>query len=137
MKTWVSMAVAMAIAFTCGMAMVSAQDKPAPAEGPKPEKKMIVGEAVSLATYAMEGKLGAEMAEAMKYEAEKGFPVGIVEDETGAVYIAVYRDNAPASHLEAANKHMVDLVGKKVSAQGLVYSMPNLNVIRISLISEY
>src|SRR5690606_14632271 len=125
---------AVAIAVAVSVAYVHAQDA---AEKPKPEKGFIVGEVISLAHYAMEGTHGEEAREAMRYEIEKGFPIGILEEETGDVWIAVYRDNAPASVLEAANKHLVDLVGMKATVQGLMYDAGNVKVIRVSLASEY
>lgn len=129
------MALTTAAALAISVAYVNAQE--AATDKPKPKKGFIVGEVVSLAHYAMEGTHGEEAADAMKYEIEKGFPIGIIEEETGDVWIAVYRDNAPASVLEAANKHLIDLVGMKATVQGLMYDAGNVKVIRVSLASEY
>lgn len=129
------MAIATAVALAVFVAYVNAQEQAA--DAPKPQKGFIVGEVISIAHYAMEGTHGEEAADAMKYEIDKGFPVGIVEEETGTVWIAVYRDNAPASVLEAANKHLTELVGKKATVQGLMYDAGNVKVIRVSLASEY
>jgi len=112
-------------------ALVYAQDT-----APKGEKGIIVGDIVELGTFAMQGNT-PDLAAAHKARIEEGFPVGIVEDETGDVWVAVYRNNAPASHLELANKHAAEYVGKKVTVQGLKYKAKGVNVIRISVISEY
>jgi len=102
----------------------------------KPEKGMVIGDVVELSTYAIKGP-GEGSTETYKTRSEQGFPVGIVEDETGDVWICVYRSPAPASHLETANKHLQDYMGKKVVVQGLKYQTKGLNVIRFSAISEY
>lgn len=115
-------------------ALVSAQD----AKKPEGEKGMVIGIAVSVPHYAMDGTIeGEAAAKAMAYEAEKDFPVGIVEDGTGDVWVCVWRDNAPASHLEKANEHLQGLMGTKVVAQGLKYKAKGASVIRVGLISEY
>jgi hypothetical protein len=121
-------------AILCAAAFVYAQD----AKKPEGEKGMVIGIAVSVPHYAMDGSTeGEEAAKAMNYEAEKGFPVGILEDETGEIWICVWRNNAPASSLEAANEHLQGLMGTKVVAQGLKYKAKAANVMRVSLISEY
>ncbi len=119
-----------AMALTAG-AWVFAQDA-----APKGEKGIIVGDVIELGTYAMQGYT-PELVAAHKARIEEGFPVGILEDETGIVWIAVYRNNAPASHLELANKFVAEYVGKKVTVQGLKYTAKGANVIRMSVISEY
>ena len=86
----------------------------------KPNKGIVVGTAIEISTFAMKGA-GEENIEAMQKRTEEGFPVGILEDETGELWICVYRSAAPASPLETANEQMLDLVGKKVAAQGLKY----------------
>ena len=53
------------------------------------------------------------------------------------MWVCVYRNNAPASHLELANKHVTEYIGKKVTVQGLKYKAKGVNVIRMSVISEY
>lgn len=103
----------------------------------KPRKGVIVGEVISIAGYAMKGALGEEHAEAGKYQLGVGFPVGILDDESGELYVCVFRNNAPASHLEAANKHLSEYMGMKVAAQGLIYKTDAVNVLRVSIISEY
>lgn len=122
---------AVIMSVTLSVAYVSAQD------APKPEKTFIVGEVIAIADYAMTGRRGEEAAEPGKFQAEKGFPVGILEEETGDIFIAVWRNSAPASHTELANKRLQDLMGMKVAAQGLVYRAKGINVIRMSLVSEY
>lgn len=106
------------------------------AQGVKPQKGVIVGQVIELSTYAMKGA-GEGTAEAHKDRIKEGFPVGILEDDTGKVWVAVYRDPAPASHLETANDFVQDYVGKKVVVQGLKYEAQGLNLIRLAVISEY
>jgi hypothetical protein len=122
---------ACAVAMVSAGAWVFAQDA-----APKGEKGIIVGDVVELGTFAMQGYT-PDLLAAHKARIEEGFPAGIVEDETGEVWVCVYRNNAPASHLELANKHVVEYVGKKVTVQGLKYKAKGLNVIRVSVISEY
>ncbi|MEK7793523.1 MAG: hypothetical protein AAB353_03290 [Candidatus Hydrogenedentota bacterium] len=115
-------------------ALVSAQD----AKKSAGEKGMVIGIAIALPHYVMDGVIeGEDATKAMGYEADKGFPVGILEDETGEIWLCVWRDNAPASHLESANGHFQGLMGTKVVAQGLKYKGKGANVMRVSLISEY
>ena len=96
----------------------------------------MVGNAIEITTYAMKG-LGEEHAAGGRQRAEHGFPVGILEEETGEIWVCVYRNTAPASHLETANKVMAPFIGQKVVVQGLKYRAKGVNVIRVSVISEY
>ena len=105
-------------------------------EAPKPEKGVIVGDAIEITTYAMKGHTEEHFPGA-KHRAEEGFPVGILEDETGEIWVCAYRNTAPASHLETANKIFAPYVGQKVVVQGLKYRAKGVNVIRVSVISEY
>lgn len=131
-KKWVVGITAGMVVFS-GVAFVYAGEMTAP----KPEKGMIIGDVIELSTYAMKGHGGEIFTEAGRDRAEKGFPVGILEESTGEVWIAVYRSSAPASHLEKANKHLIPLMGQKVAVQGLKYKAKGVNLIRLSLISEY
>lgn len=102
----------------------------------EPEKGVLVGDAIEITTYAMKGHAEEHFAGG-KQRAEHGFPVGILEDETGEIWICAYRNTAPASHLETANKVMAPFIGQKVVVQGLKYRAKGVNVIRVSVISEY
>ncbi len=102
-------------------------------ESAQPEKGILIGTAIELSTYAMQGN----NAESMVFRAEHGFPVGLIEEETGELFICVFRNPAPASSMETANKCMTPLMGKKVVLQGLVYRSDSFNLIRIGTISEY
>lgn len=104
---------------------------------PKAEKGVIVGRVVDVATYAMKGSAGEEHMNAFMHRADLGFPVAIVDEESGEVYIAVFRNPAPASGLETANDILGPLMGKKVAAQGLIYRARGVNLIRLSVVSEY
>jgi hypothetical protein len=102
----------------------------------KPEKGVIVGTAIEISTYATQG-LGEGSTDAMVARCEQGFPVGIVEAETGTVWVCFYRSNAPASGMETANETMQEFMGKNVAAQGLKYAAKGVNVLRLSVIGEY
>ena len=102
-------------------------------ESAQPEKGILIGTAIELSTYAMQGN----KAESMVFRAENGFPVGLIEEETGELFICVFRNPAPASSMETANKRMTPLMGKKVVLQGLVYRSDSFNLIRIGTLSEY
>lgn len=126
-KAILALAVLAAIA-AATVSGVSAQDKA--------EKKMIVGDVIELSTFAMKDA-SEDQVEATRSRIEQGFPAAIVEDETGDVYVAVYKNPAPASSLERGNEHLLEYVGKKVVANGLVYERNGVKVIRMSLVSEY
>ncbi|MFP6581524.1 MAG: hypothetical protein VCD00_03095 [Candidatus Hydrogenedentota bacterium] len=100
----------------------------------KGEKGIIVGSLVELTSYAM---IEGDNVEAAKDRAEKGFPVGIIEDDTNTIWLLTFRSSAPASHLEVANDHVADYIGMKVVIQGLKYERNGVNVVRFSSISEY
>ena len=109
----------------------------APAGTPKPEKGMLIGEVIDIAGYGMFGRLGKEHMEAGKYRASHGFPVGILEEETGDLWIAVYRLPVPAAGMQTANGVLTPHMGTTVVAQGVKYRRKGLNLIRLSLVSEY
>ena len=127
---YLALCVCAAAVMTAG-AWVFAQDA-----APKGEKGIIIGDVVDLGTFAMQGNT-PELVAAHKARIAEGFPVGIVEEGTGDVWVCVFRNNAPASHLELANKYVAEYVGKKVTVQGLKYKAKGVNVIRMSVISEY
>ena len=129
MNKWLIFA-GVTVTFFAAMAYGFAQD------AQKPEKGILVGDAIEITTYAMKG-LAEEHAAGGRQRAERGFPVGILEEETGEIWVCVYRNTAPASHLETANKVMAPYIGQKVVVQGLKYRAKGVNVIRVSVISEY
>ena len=94
-----------------------------------------MGEVIDIAGYATKDARGEEMAESGRFRAESGFPIGIL-DESGEVYIAIYKNPAPASALATANRLLGDLMGKQVVARGKVYRAQGVNVIQISIASE-
>ena len=102
----------------------------------KPEKGLLIGTVVDLTTLAMTGDIEGNL-ETAKNRAEHGFPVGLIEDETGTVWILVYRNSAPASHLQVANKFVQEYMGMQVVMQGLKYKSNGVNAIRFTTISEY
>ena len=132
MKKWLVILGIVATAFAA-TAYVTGQSASA---APKAVKGVLVGDAIEISTYAMKGP-GEEHFEGGKHRAENGFPVGILEDETGIVWVCVYRDSAPASHLETGNESLAPYIGQKVVVQGLKYTAKGANVIRVSVISEY
>ena len=109
----------------------------APAGAPKSEEGMIIGEVIDIAGYGMFGRLGKEHIEAGKYRASHGFPVGILEQETGDIWIALYRLPVPAAGIQTANAILTPHMGTTVVAQGVKYRTNGLTLIRLSLVSEY
>ena len=101
-----------------------------------PEKGMVVGTAIEISTYATQGMTDKDIP-AMVSRCQQGFPVGILDEKSGEVWICIFRNNAPASALETGNKHLQAFMGKKVSAQGLLYKAKGANVMRVAVISEY
>ena len=102
----------------------------------KPEKGVLVGTVVEITTYATKG-LSEETVAAGKSRAEQGFPIGLLEEETGEVWVCAYRNTAPASVIETANKYLGPFIGQKVAVQGLLYRAKGLNYVRVSVASEY
>lgn len=129
MKKWLVI-VGVTVSVLAAFAMSHAED------GATPVKGVLVGNVIEISTFAMKGT-GEDAIEGAKHRAETGFPVGILEDETGTLWVATYRHTAPASHLETANKILAPYVGMKVAAQGLKYSLDGVNVVRLSVVSEY
>jgi hypothetical protein len=106
--------------------LVGAADKP---------RTTLTGEIIDLTTFAMKADAAERDAEAMGYRVEGGFPVGLLTDD-GEVYIAVYRNPAPAAGLETANKILRPLVGKQVVCQGRVFENGPVKVVEIAIVSE-
>ena len=131
MKKWAAWTMAGAILLG-GIAYVSS------ARGaPTPEKGIIIGQAIEFSTYAMHDRGDEGYVAALVNRAELGFPVGILEEDTGEIWIVVYRNPAPASGLQTGNDMLAPLMGKKIVVQGLKYRAPGVNVIRMSIASEY
>ena len=105
-------------------------------EAPQGEKGILVGDVIEISTYAMKGP-GEGNKDAYANRSGLGFPVGILEEGTGRIYICVYRNPAPASSLQTANDILTPYMGMKVAAQGLKYHADGVNVLRLSIISEY
>ena len=102
----------------------------------KPEKGVVVGTAIEITTYAMKG-LGEDIVQAHVSRTQQGFPVGILEEETGRVYVCSYRHPAPASGMTLANEMLEPYMGQKVAAQGLKYHAKGISVLRMSIVSDY
>jgi len=101
------------------------------------EKGIVVGEVIDLVNYAMYGRMGEDHVEECNYRAENGFPLGVLEEETGTVYVAVFRLPVPAAGLQTANAALTPYMGQKVVVQGLKFHAPGLDMIRVSAIGEY
>ena len=101
-----------------------------------PEKGIVVGTAIEISTYATQG-MGEKDIPAMVARCEQGFPVGILDEATGEVWVCIFRSNAPASALDTGNKRLHEFMGKKITAQGLKYKAKGVNVLRIAVVSEY
>jgi hypothetical protein len=106
------------------------------AEVAAPEKGIVIGTAIEISTYATQGATGNDIP-AMTSRCEQGFPVGILDEASGEVWIAIFRNNAPASALETGNKMLQPFMGKKVVVQGLKYKAKGVNLMRVAVISEY
>lgn len=104
---------------------------------PKGKKGMVIGTAIELSTYAMLDENAETFVESQKNRARLGFPVAIIEEGSGDIYICVYRNSAPASAMGPANHILEPLLGQKVAAQGLIYKKGDVNLIRLSIVSEY
>ncbi len=102
----------------------------------KGEKGILVGKIVELTTMSMTDDFDANL-ETAKDRAEHGFPVALIEEETGTIWMLAYRNSAPASHLAVANKHVQEYMGMQVVMQGLKYENGGVNTIRFSTVSEY
>ena len=100
-----------------------------------PQRETLIGEIIELASFAMRDARGAQHAEAMRYRVENGFPVGLLTED-GEIFIAVYRNPAPAASLETANRALLELVGKEVVCQGRVYRKSGINIVEIAIVSE-
>ena len=98
-------------------------------------RETVMGEVIDIAGYAMRDSRGEESAEAGRFRAEGGFPIGILT-ESGEVYVAVYKNPAPASSLANANKILGELMGKQIVARGTTYEAQGIRVIQISVASE-
>lgn len=127
MKRWIASGVVMLLVLTATY-LVTASPK---------RKQMVVGEVIDVIDYGRKGWHGLDHADSGKFHIEKGFPAGILEESSGIVYIACYKNPAPASGLETANKMLLSLVGKKVTAQGRVFKRDGLHVIELAIIGEY
>ncbi len=99
------------------------------------QQSTIMGEVIDIAGYAMKDMRGADGAEAGRFRAEQGFPIGILTED-GEVYIAVYKNPAPASALKTANGVLVDLMGKDVVVRGAVHEARGIKVVEIQIASE-
>ena len=99
------------------------------------KKATVTGEVIDIAGYAMKDSRGDEGRAAGQFHAEGGFPLGILTED-GKVYVAVYKNPAPASTLEAANDVLHDLLGKDVVARGTLYEAAGVSVLQISVIAE-
>lgn len=133
MKKWAAWTVAGAILLSVsGIAYVSS------AMGvTKPEKGILIGQAIEFSTYAMQDSGDEVYIAALTNRAELGFPVGILEEDTGEMWIVVYRNSAPASGLQTGNEMLAPLMGKKVVVVGIKYRAPGVNVIKMSTAAEY
>lgn len=121
---------ALALVVSFGMSNMNAD------AGGSGEKGTVVGTAVELSTYAIKG-VGADRIDEMQSRADQGFPVGIIEEGSGDLWVCVYRNSAPASGLETANEQMRELLGQQVVVQGMKYKSSGVNLVRFSIIAEY
>ena len=133
MKKWTFSLIAASL-LVAATYYVSAQP---PRDAPKGKKGIVIGEVIDIAGFVMKNAIGEAHTGAIKFRAEGGFPIGILEEETGEIYVAVYKNPAPASGLETANHILTEYAGKKVAAQGLLFESHGTKVIRIAIVGEY
>ncbi|MDX1384780.1 MAG: hypothetical protein R3190_14100 [Thermoanaerobaculia bacterium] len=98
---------------------------------PAGETRLVSGEVVSLAAYLIRDLHGEDGRDAGVFQVEKlGLPLAIVEDDTGDVYVAVWK--GPRS----AQDRLLPLMGVKVNAQGPVYERGGVRLIEIQVVAE-
>ena len=100
-----------------------------------PSASTITGEVIDIAGYAMRDSRGEDGRGAGQFRASQGFPIGILTDN-GAVYLAVYKNPAPASALSTANELLEPMMGRQIVARGQVFEAAGVNVIEIAIASE-
>ena len=94
-------------------------------------KRLVSGEVVSLYAYLAQGVQGPEHHDVGVFQVEtRGLPIALLEDGTGTLWVAVYK--GPTS---AAAK-LLPLMGRKVNAQGPVWSQGGVNLIEIQVVAE-
>lgn len=131
MKKWTVVALMAMVVIGSMVGVLAAVD------ATKPVKGVIVGDVIELTTYAMKGHGSEEIIAGAKNRVGQGFPVAILEEETGNIFVAVYKDNAPASAMVMGNKILQPFVGRKVVATGQIYRANGMNLIQIRFVSEY
>lgn len=94
------------------------------------EKKLISGEVISVWNYLVRDQHGEEHRGSSVRLAEKGLPIGILDDESGEIYVAVVA--GPGS----AVQKLVPYMGMKVNAQGPVYHKAGVTLIEIQVVAE-
>ena len=94
------------------------------------EKKLISGEVVSVWNYLARDQHGEEQRGFSVRLAEKGLPIGILDDESGEIFIAVV--DGPGS----AVRKLVPFMGMRVNAQGPVYHKAGVHLIEIQVVAE-
>jgi hypothetical protein len=72
-----------------------------PAEAPKPQAQVLQGKLIDLGCYVMDMS-GTKHAKCGMQCAQKGLPVGLLEEKTGKVYTVVLPSPGIAAHLEKA-----------------------------------
>jgi predicted lipoprotein with Yx(FWY)xxD motif len=81
--------------------------------------KTVIGEAIDVVCYTTANQKGEGHKECATACAKNGLPVGILEDKTNKVYIAVTKDHKPAGEMFAAHMaHKVKVTGKVSEKNG-------------------
>lgn len=104
-----------------------------------PQRAVIIGEVIELSTFATyrDEDDWEDYVASARHRAEKGFPVAILEEDTGDVYIAYHKPTAPASPVEPAHEKLAPYMGMRIVAAGLKYRKDAVNIFRITVMSEY
>lgn len=93
--------------------------------------RLVSGEVISVAAYLTKGLHGEENREAGIFQVEtRGLPVGILDEESGEIYVAMLKGS------QSAATKLAPLMGKVVNAQGPVYSHGGLHLIEIQIVAE-
>lgn len=96
-----------------------------------PQSKLISGEVISLCGYLVRDQHGEEGRDAGIFLTEtKGLPIAILEEETGEIYIAVWKG------FQSATPKLAPYMGMKVNAKGFVYSKAGTHLIELQIVSE-
>lgn len=91
----------------------------------KVTKGTISGEVIDIVCFTRHDSRGSDHAKCALYCAEQGIPLGILDEESGDIYLPL-----PEGHSDP-NKVLIDYIAKVVTATGTVYERGGLKQIEI------